>query len=210
MTRMPVAAPQRSNVSTLQRIDVSIANRQRKRAVDLRVLRRIVRALLSELLQIRRAELGICLVAAPEMTRLNETFLRHAGATDVIAFDYARQPTPGPSQEGDRASRACLGSPPGRGQGWVLCSEIFVCLDEAVSQARRFRTSWQSELVRYIVHAILHLLGFDDTRPTARRTMKREENRLLRELTSQISFTRLANHRSHPATASIVNRKSKS
>jgi len=52
--------------------------------------------------------------------------------------------------------------------------------------------------VRYIVHAILHLLGFDDTRPIARRKMKREENRLLRELTSHISLTRLANHRSHP------------
>ncbi len=195
MTRMPVAAPQNHNGSKLQRIDVAIANRQRKRAVDLRVLRRIVQTLLSDLLQIRRAELGICLVAAPEMTRLNETFLRCAGSTDVIAFDYARQPTPDPSLEGNRAPCVCLSSPPGRGQGWVLCGEIFVCVDEAVVQARRFRTSWQSELVRYIVHAILHLLGFDDARPIARRKMKREENRLLRELTSRFPLTGLANRR---------------
>ena len=57
---MPVAARQRSNVSALQRIDVSIANRQRTRAVDLRMLRRIVQAVLSELLHVRQAELGIC------------------------------------------------------------------------------------------------------------------------------------------------------
>ena len=179
MTRMPVAAPQRSNVSTLQRIDVSIANRQRTRAVDLRVLRRIVQTLLADLLQIRRAELGICLVAAPEMARLNETFLRHAGSTDVIAFDYSSHN----SQFTIHASR--------------LRGEIFVCVDEAVVQARRFRTSWQSELVRYLVHAILHLLGFDDARPIARRKMKREENRLLRELTSRFPLTGLA-HRRRP------------
>jgi probable rRNA maturation factor len=49
-----------------------------------------------------------------------------------------------------------------------------------MTQARQFRTSWQSELVRYIIHGVLHLRGFDDIRPADRRKMKREENRLLR------------------------------
>src|SRR5882762_274540 len=113
---MPVA-PKRSRASTLQRINVCIANRQRTRAIDLRLLRRIVHTLLSDLLQIERAELGINLIAATEITRLNETFLRHAGATDVIAFDYSI-----------RASH--------------LRGEIFICVDEALVQARRFRTTW--------------------------------------------------------------------
>jgi len=68
--------------------------------------------------------------------------LRHAGATDVIAFDYSI-----------RASH--------------LRGEIFICVDEALVQARRFRTTWQSESVRYVVHGVLHLLGFDDRRPAA-------------------------------------------
>ena len=45
-----------------------------------------------------------------------------------------------------------------------------------------FGTSWQQELIRYLVHGILHLLGFDDQQPAQRRTMKREENRLVRHL----------------------------
>jgi len=44
--------------------------------------------LLAEL-EIQKTEIGICLVDAPEMTQLNETFLKHKGSTDVIAFDYA-------------------------------------------------------------------------------------------------------------------------
>ena len=39
-------------------------------------------------LEIEKAELEINLVAATEMTRLNEKFLHHKGPTDVITFDY--------------------------------------------------------------------------------------------------------------------------
>jgi len=37
-------------------------------------------------------------------------------------------------------------------------------------------------LARYLIHGVLHLRGFDDRTPRARLTMKREEDRLLREL----------------------------
>ena len=40
--------------------------------------------------------------------------------------------------------------------------EMFICVDEAIVQAKKFKTNWQSEVVRYIIHGILHLLGHDD------------------------------------------------
>ncbi len=64
----------------------------------------------------------------------------------------------------------------------TLHGEIFICVDEAIAQARKYAPRWQSEIVRYVIHGILHLLGHDDSRPAARRRMKREENRLLRRL----------------------------
>jgi rRNA maturation RNase YbeY len=70
--------------------------------------------------------------------------------------------------------------------------ELFVCVDEAVLQARQFGTSWQAEVVRYVVHGVLHLLGHDDLRPAARRTMKREENRLVRGLAKRFSLAQLS------------------
>jgi len=84
-----------------------------------------------------------------------------------------------------------------------LHGELFICIDDAVAQARPFRTTWQSEIVRYVVHGILHLQGFDDSTPDARRKMKRQENHLMRALAKRFSFHQLGS----PARQ-IINRKS--
>jgi probable rRNA maturation factor len=153
-------------------MNVTIASRQRVRKIKRRLLKQITTTLLADL-KIEKADLGIHLVAVPEMTRLNEKFLRHAGSTDVITFDYSpprpQIPNPRPQFHG----------------------EIFICMDEAVLQARKFGTRWQSEVVRYIVHGVLHLLGFDDSSANARRKMKREENRRLRELSRRFALSKL-------------------
>ncbi len=158
-------------------LDLTLRNRQRTRPVETRRLRRICTTLLEDLLQIKNAELGITLVAAPKMSRINQTFLNHQGSTDVITFDYSEVPDPRPQTPDPRPK---------------LHGELFVCLDEAVLQARRFRTTWQSELVRYIIHGTLHLLGHDDHRASDRRTMKREEDRLLRLIRIRFPLSRLA------------------
>jgi len=150
--------------------------------VDLRLLRRIVKALLQDLLRQENFDLGIYLVAAPKMTELNETFLRHKGPTDVIAFDYANRGCK------VQSPKSKVQSPQPDAGAALLHGEIFVCVEEAISQARRFRTIWQSELVRYIVHGLLHLCGYDDRHATARRGMKREEDRLLRRLARQFDL----------------------
>jgi rRNA maturation RNase YbeY len=59
---------------------------------------------------------------------------------------------------------------------------------DAVKQAGEFKTTWQSEVVRYAVHALLHLRGYDDLQPAKRRVMKREENRLMRELAKRFDL----------------------
>jgi probable rRNA maturation factor len=67
-----------------------------------------------------------------------------------------------------------------------------VCVDEAILQAKNFKTSWQSEVVRCVVHGVLHLLGHDDLKADLRRKMKREENRLMRSLAKSFSLAQLA------------------
>jgi probable rRNA maturation factor len=167
-------------------MSVTITNRQRVRKTDRRLLKKIADALLTEL-EIEKAEIGICLVAAPEMTRLNETFLKHKGSTDVIAFDYrdsvgqASSLSHSKLQEVRDRQDACP----------TLHGEIFVCVDEAVLQARKFGTNWQSEIVRYLVHGVLHLLGFDDSSAGVRREMKREENRRLSEMIRRFPLSKL-------------------
>ena len=158
--------------STFQRFTpstVSIANRQRTKAIDTRMLKRIVAALFAEL-QIQRGELGIHLVGAREMAQVNWQYLQHEGSTDIITFDHS---------DGETDARSA---------DWHLHGELFVCVDDAVAQAKTFRTTWRSEVVRYIVHGVLHLLGHDDMRADLRRAMKREENRLVRRLEKRFSL----------------------
>ena len=148
---------------------LTVHNRARSQRLNLVFLRRIIRCLLRELLGADVRELGIYVVGEEEMTKLNETFLRHKGVTDVITFNYAEHPNRAPIQ-----------------------GEIFICIDEARLQAKRFGASWQQELVRYALHGILHLLGYDDRRKADRLRMKRQENRLLKQLADAFCFEALA------------------
>ncbi|MGB7747061.1 MAG: rRNA maturation RNase YbeY [Verrucomicrobiia bacterium] len=168
-------------------MNMVILNRQHVRKINRRLLKEIANALLAEL-EIEKVEIGICLVAAPEMTRLNETFLKHKGSTDVIAFDY-RDSVGQASSLSHSKTRKVRDRQDARP---TLHGEIFVCVDEAVLQARKFGASWQSEVVRYIVHGVLHLLGFEDSRAGARWRMKRAEGRLLGILSRRFSLAQLS------------------
>jgi probable rRNA maturation factor len=140
-------------------------NRQKTRGISVPLLRRITNRLLEQVAPADGYELGIHLVAADEMARINEHYLQHEGSTDVITFNYRE----------------------GKNSGPVL-GEIFICIDDSIKQAKEFRTTWQSEVVRYVVHGVLHLLGYDDLKPDLRRVMKREENRLVNSLSREFDL----------------------
>jgi probable rRNA maturation factor len=164
---------------------IVISNRQRTKKINARLLKQITQALLVEL-KIKNAELGINLVGAKEMAALNWKFLRHEGSTDVITFDY------GAGQASRRSHYKSKKIRDRRDACPTLHGEIFICVDEAILQAKRFKTKWESEIVRYVVHGVLHLLGHDDLKPDLRRKMKREENRLARLLAKKFSLAQIA------------------
>ena len=138
---------------------LTVRNRQKRLKIDVSLLRKITDWLLEEL-RIPAYELSLQLVNSARMTWLNEQFVRHRGPTDVITFDYATSGADGYS--------SCS-----------LVGDIVICVDEAVKQAPRFRTTWQTELVRYVVHGVLHLLSFNDATISQRRRMKVREDALL-------------------------------
>jgi rRNA maturation RNase YbeY len=113
-------------------------------------------------------QLGFSLVGTSEMTELNERFLAHAGCTDVIAFDYAA-----PASD-------------------IIHGEVVVCVPEAIRQAKKFAQNWPEELVRYLVHGMLHLRGFNDKTATGRKRMRREEDRSLLTLNRQYDLRGIA------------------
>jgi probable rRNA maturation factor len=160
--------------------EIVIRNRQQTRSLNIPLLRSLTRHLLESEANVSNYEIGFHFVEPAEMARVNGQFLGHKGSTDVITFDYS---------EGDKAR---------------VSGEVFICMSEAVKQARQFRTTWQSEIVRYVIHSLLHLRGFDDLHPAKRAVMKREENRLLRAVKSRFKTQALSSAR----TSATANRKS--
>jgi probable rRNA maturation factor len=134
-------------------VRITLVNRQRDRSLDRPRILQLAQDVLAERGQ--SADVVIHWVSRKRSAELNQQFLQHEGPTDIITFDY-----------GSTADR--------------LQGELFICVAEAVRQAAEFGTEWNQELHRYVIHGLLHLRGFDDREPAARRVMKREENRLVR------------------------------
>jgi probable rRNA maturation factor len=132
------------------------------------MLRRLIKSLLRDEFDAPDAQLCVHLVSPDEMAVVNQQYLNHEGSTDVITFDHAE----------DAASDQVYG-------------ELFISVADAVKQGREFDATWQSELVRYVAHGILHLRGYDDIDPDDRKLMKKEENRIMNELEARRDLARL-------------------
>jgi len=143
-----------------------VVNRQFHRRIDGRFLRQIGLFLCRELFAWDDYEISLVVIDPFAMARLNYDHLRHHGSTDVLTFNYSDSPA-------------------------EFRGEIFISVSDAILHARRFRRPWQEEIVRYLVHGALHLAGHDDLQPAARRVMKREENRLLKELSQRFDLRKL-------------------
>jgi probable rRNA maturation factor len=98
-------------------------------------------------------ELSLAFMGDRELAKLHGQFLADPTPTDVITF------------EGD-ASAATAG-------------EICISVDAAVRQVGRAQARLSGEITLYVVHGWLHLAGYDDLRPTAKRAMRRAEARAL-------------------------------
>jgi probable rRNA maturation factor len=143
---------------------VTVADSQKTKRLNRAFLKRIAEDLLSKRLELEDAEVGFDFVSDKRMAEINQQYLGHEGSTDVITFPYSESDGP-------------------------LQGDIVICIDEAIRQSKSFKTTWQQEIVRYMVHGTLHLLGEDDLKPELRRKMKRKENRLVAELGKDLSFS---------------------
>lgn len=133
--------------------EFAILNRQRARRVSVKALESLVTEFLGAFSE--DWSFAVHLVSAAEMARVNVRYLGHEGSTDVITFDY--------------------GSTPGRLRG-----ELYVSVPDALAQASEFGRPWTEELLRYVIHGLLHLAGYDDLEPAKRRRMKSAEGRWVR------------------------------
>ncbi len=106
---------------------------------------------------IASAELSLAVVDDATSHRLNRQFLSHDYPTDVLSFLL----------ESDA--------------GW-LEGEVIVSADTAERVSGEYGWETEDELLLYVVHGVLHLVGYDDHAEPERQRMRRREAYYLRQL----------------------------
>lgn len=85
--------------------------------------------------------------------QVNREFLGHDYYTDIITFDYSDL--------------------------HKVSGDMYISLDTVLSNSSLFNSSYERELLRVIIHGVLHLCGINDKGPGERAVMESHENRAL-------------------------------
>ena len=91
-----------------------------------------------------------------EILRVNREFLQHDYFTDIITFDYSYK---------DKVS-----------------GDLFISVDTVKSNAEELHIPYKTELLRVIVHGLLHLCGINDKGPGEREIMESHEDEALQKI----------------------------
>lgn len=87
------------------------------------------------------------------LLNINKEFLNHKTYTDIITFDYT--------------------------EGKALSSEIFISIERVKENAKKYKTTFNHELERTMIHGVLHLCGYGDKKPDDKKLMRQKEDEAL-------------------------------
>ena len=126
-----------------------------------------VREWLKKIVQKEEKKLG-CLnfifCSDRHLLEINKKHLNHSTLTDVITFDFSESKK---TIEGD----------------------VYISVDRVKENAEKYSVSFKKELLRIMVHGVLHLIGYKDKREKEKKTMFLKEQSFLRLFESSKSST---------------------
>ncbi|MDB2687151.1 rRNA maturation RNase YbeY [Mariniblastus sp.] len=106
--------------------------------------------------QVSRSEISVAIVDDPTIRKLNQQYLQHDYETDVISFVLDWNEDTG-----------------------SLSGQLIVSTDTAATLADDVGSTMQEELLLYVIHGMLHLVGYDDKQPAAALEMRAAEKEYL-------------------------------
>lgn len=95
-------------------------------------------------------DLDFILTTDEELLKINREFLKHDYLTDVIAFNYS--------------------------SGKIVEGEIYISYETVEKNSLKYGVTVNEELIRVMIHGVLHLCGYDDSTEELREIMRKKEN----------------------------------
>jgi probable rRNA maturation factor len=144
-------------------VKITIKNFQKKIPVNPERIRKVILKVLSKEGARVSGEITICFVDDRRIQELNLKYRHKNVPTDVLAFNLS------PRQNlwrGDVLSSNKSGS---------IYADIIVSAQTAIRNSEIFKTVLFYELDLYVIHGILHLLGYNDRSPKQKQLMRQKE-----------------------------------
>lgn len=135
---------------------VEICDRQSEHTLPKQKIEKVIRAICEDY-GIASGEINVAFVDDQEMHKLNREYLSHDYTTDVLSF---------PLDDSDD----------------FFVGQIIVCPAYASREAIEYEWDFESELLLYVTHGMLHLVGFDDHDEENFAKMRQEEASYLGQL----------------------------
>lgn len=140
---------------------ITLYNSQRDLPFSLSQMREAISFLLRQL-KISTHEVIFHFVNERKISKIHKDFFNDPTSTDCITFP--------------------IDSPKTMKKSFRILGEAFICPKVALKYAEQHRIDPYEELLRYVIHCLLHLLGYDDQFPIERAKMKRKEKAYLKKL----------------------------
>lgn len=134
-------------------MDVTVINRQKDLKLSVRRAKALVRAVL-DAENVECSEISIYFVSEKRISELHGEFFNDPTPTDCITFPIDCE----------------------------TLGEIFVCPKAAIDYCKKKGGDPLTETALYIIHGILHLLGYDDLDPKMKRVMRKKEKQCMAHL----------------------------
>jgi len=145
-------------------VKIRIKNLNKKRGINHKNIEKIV-LLVTKSFKKVDAIIDITFVSNIRIKLLNKKYMAKDRATDVISFSLKENSFP--------VKKRIIG-------------DIYISSDMAYRNARRFNTGYKKELALYVIHGLLHILGFGDKTKKERKKIRSLEEKFLSKVRKYI------------------------
>lgn len=136
-------------------MEIQVSSRQKIKKINSWAVKRFVKEIVA-FLDVELEDLSLVFCDDSFLRPLNAQYFGRDVVTDVISFPMVEFEDMG-----------------------FVSGELIISVERALAQSKEYKMPFANELVLYIIHGFLHLMGYEDSPESERLIMKTEEERVL-------------------------------